>query len=158
MNFANPLEEQVYELLFQPAERDVSMMKWYTEKDGREAYASRIQYTAKMDIVLRKQLAAADPLRAARLRALLLRLELLQGYTTALIGAETAQQLNDLLTASAGQTRGFQRQWMYDTGAGACCIGRRHLTESERLTIQTIPAMHFQTANGPNQVYRDNLV
>ena len=130
-------------------ERDVSSSRWL-RLDEHVTYAARRPYAEKMDKVLKTQLTDADSLRAARLRALLLRLELLQGYITPLTGTETSEQYADLLAAPAKTDRSFMRQWVYDTGAGACTIGRKFLSESELKSIETFtPAMRFSTANGP---------
>ena len=64
---------------------------------------------------------------------------------------ETSEQIKSLMQAnSVGQNRSYMRQWVYDTGAAMCTIGRNLLTEREIQTIETIsPSLTFVTANGP---------
>ena len=96
-------------------ERNVSTSKWFS-LDEHVTYTSRLPYTDRLDKALKTQLTDADPLRAARLRVLLLRLEILQGYNTALTGMEITEQVADLLGAPVRRDRSYMRTWCYDSG------------------------------------------
>ena len=134
---------------FNPQERDCSGKPWLRLLQWRTARQSPNDFMAKMDITTRRMLASAEcPSHAARLRALLLRMELLQGYSTSLSGTESAVQISSAVAAVNGYGRTIQRQWVYDTGAAACTIGRDYLSATERASIEQIPAKLFSTANG----------
>ena len=104
---------------------------------------------AKMDAKQRKQLTDVTcPLQSARLRALLMRMEMLQGYRTELTGAESADQVRGIVAAAKDRGRTVVRHWLYDTGAAKCTIGRSYLSDSEKSSIEAVPARRFSTANG----------
>ena len=104
---------------------------------------------AKLDAATKRKLAEATTSdQAARLRALLLRRELLQGYSTQLTGKETVDLARSIVAAASGQGRSIQRQWTYDSGASMSTIGRSYLTRSEKATIEEITPINFSTANG----------
>ena len=110
---------------FNPSERYVSDQPWVRLQEARHAKSSPKDFMAKLDANQRKQLSSVTcPLQSARLRALLLRMEILQGYRTELTGAESADQVRSIVAAAKDRGRTVVRHWLYDIGADKCTIGR----------------------------------
>ena len=118
-------------LPYNPDERCLKDMAWFKNLAEREvAIKAGGGLRASLPETVCGQLDGIDdPLRRARVFALLLRMELVGGYRADIQSLDDLGSMRGVAAKASVNNRPIKRVWLYDTGASTNVIGMLNLSE-----------------------------
>ena len=133
----NTKPDERYDLPHDPGERCLTHLAWYKNLTQREATIKNGGgFRASLpETICGKLDGISDPLRKARVIALLLRMELVGGYRADIHNLDDIGTVHGVAAKASSHNRPFRRVWLYDTGAAQNVIGLDNLSEADKCTI-----------------------